>query len=477
MKTWLLLILPLALEGQIRAQVPALPFTSAKDCGVVGDKITDDTEALNTCITNLPDYHVIFFPAGMKIKVTRTINVHKKAGIRLVGFTSMFGGPSASTDAPAFFWCGADNGTMFDIDRSMNFLIEGLALFSAPEYGRGTGGAAIGFNVDNTLSGGYTTTNGIFDRVAVIDVLKNSKFVGIQFANVSKTNVEHMTVRDSTVVCSYGTDYKSETNPSVGIGIKIGGSYNAKKHLYLNNNISDCSRGVQLLSGSSDILHNQFQGNVIHVEAYPSDPILINDNDSEHCVQFFRGVMAYGGEISTNRIAAVSPKSGTGALQFTGGGGAVVVESNKFEGDSYIPVMGQNTIYGAPALLSRNNRYPDTAKTLQGFQSFGYNAVSMQDSTTDGFYILLTKGTAQSPRSITRFGILSYDDAKQRWIASQNGSPYKGIIPSVGTTDPYTCRRSKGSDDIGNIWVDTNRSTSVYKVCLSVNGTVQWIAK
>ncbi len=253
--------------------------------------------------------------------------------------------------------------------------------------------------------------------------------------------------------------------------------YCPKKHLYLNNNISDCSRGIQLLNGSSDLLHNQFQSNVIHIEAYPTDPILINDNDSENCIQFFKGVMAYGGEIASNRIAAVFPKPGSAAIQFTGGGGSVVVESNKFEGGVYIPVMGQNTIYGAPALLSRNNRYPDTTKTLQGFQSFGYNAISMQDSTTNGFYTVLTKGTAQSPSPITKFGILSYDDAKQRWIASQNGSPYKGIIPSVGATDPYTCQKSNGSNDIGNIWVDTTTSTSIYKVCLSVSGSVQWVAK
>lgn len=459
------------------AQLRLVPFTSARDCGIVGDKITDDTEALNTCIANLPDYHVILFPAGMKLKITSTINIHKKAGIRLVGSTSMFGGPSASTDAPAIFWYGADNGTMFDIDRSMNFLIEGLALFTSEKYGRGNGGAAVGFNIDNTLPGGYTTTNGIFDRVAVINVLQNPKFVGIQFANVSKTNVEHMTVRDSTIVCSYGTDYKSEANPAVGIGIKIGGSYNAKKHLYVNNNISYCSRGVQLLNGSSDILHNQFQSNVIHIEAYPTDPISIQDNDSENCRQFFKGVMAHGGEISANRIAAVFPTSGTGAIQFTGGGGAVVVENNSFDSGSYIPVMGQNTIYGAPALLSRNNRYPDTTKTLQGFSSFGYNAISMQDSTTDGFYIVLTKGTAQSATPIPKFGILSYDDAKQRWIASQNGSPYKSIIPSVGPSDPHTCVSSSGLNDIGNIWVDTKTATSIYKVCLSVGGRVQWVAK
>src|SRR5436305_5534938 len=169
MKALLSVILPLTFGLPISAQISPVPFTSAKDCGVVGDKSIDDTAALNTCIANLPDYHVIFFPAGMKMKITSTINIHKKAGIRLVGVTSMFGGPSASSDAPAFFWYGPVNGTMFDIERTMNFLIEGLALFNSPGYGRGTGGAAIGFNVDNTLTGGYTTTNGIFDRMAVID--------------------------------------------------------------------------------------------------------------------------------------------------------------------------------------------------------------------------------------------------------------------------------------------------------------------
>lgn len=441
------------------------------DCHIAGDKSTDDTAALQSCIDSLPDYHVLTFSPGMKMKITGTINVHNKYGFRWTGITSMYGGPSVSTDAPSFFWYGADNGTMFDFDRTSNFVVEGLAFFTAPDFAVSTHGAGVVVNVDQTVTGSVTTTNGFFEKISIFDVVQNPNFIGIQFAAAGPNNVEHMTVRDSTIQCTYGGDYTT----AAGWGIKIGGSFNAKKHLYVNNSISQCAVGIFEASGSGDIIHNQFNTNGIHIEAFPIDPLVIEDNDSENAYQFFFGHMNQGGKIAFNRIAAVAPVSGTGAIQLSSGSsGVMVVEGNSFDQGNYIPVNAGPGIGGA--LISRGNNYPNAALTLAGLHSFSYQTISELDfeqmDANLGFTPLLTTGTFSLLPPTTGFGALNYEYGTQKFIMTENGDSYKRVLPFVTRFDPG-CTTS----DTGNIWIDTTTTTSVYKICLSVSGSSVWVTK
>ena len=130
--------------------------------------------------------------------------MHGRYGLRLRGQTAAFGGPSAGTPAPTFYWHGRDGGTMMSLDRTDNTLIEGLTFFTSPGYVRGAGGANVGIDVDKTLPTGGTATNDFFERVTVVSGTANPHFQGIVFAAKSANNVEAMTVRDSIIYCSSG---------------------------------------------------------------------------------------------------------------------------------------------------------------------------------------------------------------------------------------------------------------------------------
>ena len=418
---------PLLAAPAIRA---SFRMVTDPSCGVVGNGLADDADALNKCVAALPDYGVLYFDAGVSIKITKTINIHGKYGIRLVGLTSMFGGPSIGKAAPAIYWYGPAGGTMVDINDTENFLIEGLTLFSAPNFARATGGARIGFNVDQTLKLGLITTNGIFERVTVQGMVQNPNFIGIAFAMAGRSNVEHMTVRDSIISCSYTTGYAS----AVGQGITIGGSYNAKKHLYENNTITNCATGIYLASGSADILHNQFNQNGTHIFAVPADPIVIEANDSENARQFFRGNLSYGGTIRGNRIAAVFPPKDSCAVVIEGGS-AVMFEANGFDTGSYVPVCRGAS--GAGALASKGNAYPNVTETLAGFRTFDYGLTSEMDGIPGlgGYAALASSGShwvADKPTA--GMGFIYYSKDTQAWQISENGE--RLYAPGRGSADP-----------------------------------------
>ena len=436
---------------------------SVTTCGVVGNKVADDTVALNNCIAALPEYQTLEIPAGMRIKITGTINVHGKHGFRLQGLTSMYGGPSADTDAPSIYWFGPANGKMFDLDNVGPFYIDGITIFASPEFGA-AGGAAIGFNVNQALSLGVTTTNGIFERVGVYGTGQNPNFVGIQFSALGRSNVEHMVVRDSTIACSYNTATYT------GTGIAIGPSANAKKHLYTNNAITNCASGIYVAAGSADIVHNEFNQNKVHITTgVPSDPMSIRDNDSENGSQFFVGMLASGSGLFSNRIASVSPPSGVGAVQFTGGA-AVLFEGNSFDQGNFIPVSGQGAPYGAPAMFSRGNTYPNITQTVAGFMTFGYQFISELDSYGNGLSTIVTKGTSMATPPTPGLGLLNYDFPSQKWQVSENGTGYRDLVPVVRPTDP-------GCSYIGRVWFNTAAATTVEKHCLAVAGTLTWVTK
>ena len=445
-----------------RAQSIRYPI-SVTSCGVRGNRNTDDTAALNKCIADLPDYGVLQIPAGAKIKITGTVKIYGKYGIRIEGLSSVFGGPSLGTDTPSIYWYGPDGGKMVDIDNTENFLIQGITLFSAPEYSDLPGGADYGFNIDQALQLGVTTTNGIFERVSVNGIHRNPNFRAIAFALNSGSNVEHMTVRDSNISCSYWG--------KVGQGIVIGPSYNAKKHLYENNSIVSCATGIWVASGSADIVHNQFNQNAVHIFANPVDPMTIRDNDSENASQFFKGQFGYGGSLINNRIAAVSPPAGTGAVQFIGGLTAVL-QDNFFELGNYVPVSGQGGPYGGPALTSRGNSYPNFDLTIAGFKTFGYGVNSQMDlmGSNGGLSMIASKGGFAPTPPTPGMGFFNYDWTTQKWQVSENAGVYRNLTPDFQVSEP-ACSYA------GRVWLDTsNPSQTTERHCLAVGGKMTWVS-
>jgi hypothetical protein len=397
-------------------------------CNVAGNQSTDDTATIQACINNAPDDSQIVFRSGARMKITSTINIHNRYGLLLVGQMGRFGGPSAGTPAPTFYWYGADGGKMFDLDRADNIIIRSLVFFNSTGYVGGTGGANILINVDQTLSPPGTTTADQFEKISLISGTANPNFQGILFSQTSTVNVEAMTVRDSFISCGYGA--------SVGSGIVIGtgGHFNAKKHVYENNSITNCAVGINLnAGGSADILYNKFNTNTTHIGAFPIDPIQITGNDSENCTQFFLGALTSPILMTDNRIAAVTPPMGQAAVWVLGGGSAqLTFIGNKFDSGAYMPVGFAANVGGS--LNSSGNTYPDTTNTLLGFYTVPYNLTSQNDAASGTFTYL----SSSSAGATNHIGGLNYDGYSQRWQLSNevSGATVSDVLsePASGLT-------------------------------------------
>ena len=390
------------------------------NCGVAGNLSTDDTATIQACINAAPDGSEVVFPSGATMKITATIDLHNRYGLRLLGQTGRFGGPSAGTPAPCFYWFGPAGGTMFDYNRCDNCVTQGLLFFNASGYIGGAGGANVAINVDQTVPPPGTETANLFERISVVSGTQNPAFQAIVFAQVSGNNIEAMTVRDSFINCSYGAE--------VGQGIVIGpgGFYNAKRHLYQNNTISNCATDIYLTGGSADILNNHFNLSKTNVYAAAVDPISITGNDSENAAQFFTGPLTAPITMSDNRIAAVSPPAGQAAVWITSGGGQVLTfQGNKFDSGTFMPV-GFSSANTGGYLNSSGNTYPYGGATVAGFYTVPYGLTSSMDSYVS---TLMTVDGGHGPAGLLvgggyfhHIGGLVYDDGSQRWKMSNEVS-------------------------------------------------------
>jgi len=429
MKKLLLLILfALPIFAQMYAKLPA-----ATTCNVVGDRMTDDTAAIQACINAAPDDSEVVFPSGVLMKITTTLHVDGRYGLSIRGQTGVFGGPSAATPAPSFYWAGPDGGTMMTVNRSDNLVVSNLTFFTSNGYLGGTGGANVGIDVDRTLPSGGTGTNDRFEKISIISGTQNPNFQGIRFAQATPNqNVENMTVRDSNIYCSYGG--------KVGRGIVIGpgGFYNAKKHLYENNRISSCATAIYLTGGSASILYNDFNLTTTDIYAAPVDPMVIQGNNSENSVQFFTGPLTAPILMSGNRIAAVTPPAGEAAVWITSGGSQVLTfQGNKFDGGSFMPV-GFSTNTGG-SLDSSGNTYPYGGNTLGGFYTVPYTFTSRNDQYVN----VLTKvdggsapGFLMGGGYFHHIGGLVYDDYSQRWKITNEISNSQAAVGHMVVSEP-----------------------------------------
>ncbi len=423
---------------------------SVSACGVVGDKSTDDTTALNSCISGMPDYSTLIIPLGYQIKVTTSVIIHGKHGIKIKAMTSSNGGPTTASGVPAIFWYGADGGTVIDIDDVGDSLFEGFSVYTSSGFTTGTAGASVAINVDQTTGLGVTTTNDIFDRIGIYGTQQRSSFVGIRFSNVSTSNVEHMAVRNSTIFCSYSTDQ----NSAVGKGITIGASANALGHNYEWTSINQCAVAIDTGSGGvAHITKNQLNSNGIHITGNSTQSLDISDNDSENTNQFFKG-SGYNLRFSSNRMASCTPPSVTGCVQLTNGRVALF-ENNSFTAGAYYGVSSDGG--GGITMMSRGNAYPDVTNTLAGWATFN-GLVTTQHDICGGTLCtseLASAGnafaTAPTPRA--GVGLIHYEQTTGRWRVSGNGAAFTDIPSTAaavyglfsGTHDATTCTAGDGT--------------------------------
>jgi hypothetical protein len=267
----------------------------------------------------------------------------------------------------------------------------------------------------------------------------------------------------------------------------IGPTQNGQNQLFDGNSIGNCAFGIYSAYGAFFYaLRNQFNLNGIHIYAgNPYAALDIRDNDSENAYQFFVGTVGSGGCICFNRISAVTPRNvfnpatpvppGSCAVQLTGGVGTVLFEGNSFDSSSSLtPICGQGSSYGAPAIITRGNSWPNVPQTQLGLTSFGYNSLSLMEMP--GSPLLFSAGSSSDCKPTLNFGCLNYVGKgdvvdPNHWSVSNSSGQAMHLLPDVGPNQP-PCSY------IGRIWFDTtNASTTTMHVCMSVNGKLTWVTK
>ncbi len=458
---------------------------SVSECGVVGNGHTDDTAALQSCITNAPNYSTLLIPQTFNILVTDTINWHGKTGINLIGVGTPYNGPSFSQVTGSIIWGGPHNGTVIDIEDTNGGLFENFAIMSDTAY-HGTGedtGAAVLINVDQTATPSNIMTNFTFRNLALQGVSENPLFQGIQFAATSQANVEHMLVENSIIACS--------NQEAHGIGIHIGPSFNALGHLYQWNTVTNCRIAIDEENGGGNIVANQFNQNTIHVSANVINPIRVTGNDSEHCAFMqtaHEGAFLAGRGVITiadNRIAACEPGGGSGILKFTGGKFNIL--NNQFDQvstETSVTGDGSGDAFSAGNLYTNNSlSIPNGAANIVGFKSMR-SFTSWGDSFGNGFgqWAQFTQGTQSN--FAAGGGGMYFDDGSQKFRIVETGpasntlhqyvTPFLQDIagrgfPSCNTTSPFTAGALPGS-----LLFDPAAANTPFYYCGNVGGSPGW---
>ena len=174
---------------------------------------------------------------------------------------------------PLIEYCGPSGpDSVLKIERSGGWTIKGVNI---QDGGSGCSNTTPnGVIVDNDRTGGYTTTDGLFDRVYVSPSTAIKNWIGINIAPVSRSNAEDMRLVNSLIGCA---------NSPGGVGVYIGSSFNAKMEDFQHTQIVQCPGGaVYQYNGGMLLRGMDSYGNTGDVVLGPgSDPTLIEGLTSE----------------------------------------------------------------------------------------------------------------------------------------------------------------------------------------------------
>jgi hypothetical protein len=245
------------------------PSIDVRDWGVDCTGINDAAAILNSH-TNVQDGisgQRITIPNGCIIKLTTDQwQIYANQGWEVEGVGILARNPLIEYCGPS----GRDS--VLKIERSGGWTIKGVNI---QDGGSGCSNTTPnGVVVDNDRSGGYTTTDGLFDRVYVSLSTAINNWTGVNLAPVSRSNVEDMRFINSLIACA---------NSPGGIGVYLGSSFNAKMEDFQHTQIVQCPGGaVYQFNGGMLLRGMDSYGNMGDVVLGPgSDPTLIEEITSE----------------------------------------------------------------------------------------------------------------------------------------------------------------------------------------------------
>ncbi len=140
------------------------PWINVDDYGAVGDGVTDDSEAINACITQFGGNHVYIFAPNKTYKIDSNILV-KYSGITLIGYNSkiLSSNNAQETHAPYMISCRDRNGSGDSLD--VNIRLTDINIIGLEISGGGVGITAR--NCDNINIQDCYIHNGYTDSIDI----------------------------------------------------------------------------------------------------------------------------------------------------------------------------------------------------------------------------------------------------------------------------------------------------------------------
>ena len=433
--------------------------------GMAGDGTTDDSSALQACITGLKNYQELLIPTPTNFyKINSTINIHSFTGIRMASVIGGSGSLNQQAGQPSFMWGGADGGTMFSIQDCTGCTFGPFLAYTGTGNGTGTTGADVLLDVDQSATPTYIMTNSHF-YVGLYGTQRRTTVDLLRFSAVSANNVEKMFVDPGSVIqCS--------DSGKVGIGINNNHSSNALFHSYSGISVSYCATGINVIVGSATIDGVQFEADLLDVAIAGAYSDEVANSNSEGSTQFVT-VSGPGKVIRGNRVDSVNPPASHGAID-TAGTDHVTVENNTF-GNSSANADIYCTSDGSVLAIGNNFTSANKAATLSGlsgctfgaFLIYNYN-IGLGPFAILGGNNIAGQSSSLAPISgVAQFGV----DIYGKMTASQGTAAFVPFVPFVQNADPGCTI----STQLGKVWFNTTTTTTTYQTCRDVSGTIGWV--
>lgn len=339
--------------------------------GAVGDGVADDTGALQAMIDAMPNYAQAEFIAGQKFKITSTLLIQDREGLKFVGKSGVGSAAGPNHNNPIFYWYGPSGGTMTFVNRSRGLVFEGLTWVTYDYFLPAAANVAIDFDM-NPIVPGHITTDCIIDRCSFWQsAAPNPNLALVRIAFTSHQNCEFITIRDS--------NFNSQRQS--GVGVRIGPSYNAKGIRLERNAFNRFERGVWCVVGSFSAIGGNASANALDFWIDNAvEPVTIAETVSESWRFLYTGSSDAPVTLRANKWEGPTP-AGLSPIEYGPSGSILIVEGN------YFGTPPTDATFFKPssnaALISFGNIY-NFAQSQAGLGGFNYGTLSFRDNWRGG---------------------------------------------------------------------------------------------